>query len=119
MLEYIVDSYALEWKHDHYCRFGVSHKYQSIAHFWVDRLDDVEILNVDFSVPQDFDVVAYANKMADMFAGEQSTLVELLCENDMMRIAIDNYGEDAFVLSDDDGHFVVTIEVNPSGTFYG
>ena len=54
-----------------------------------------------------------------MFAGERPMLVELLCENDMMRIIIDNYGEDALVRSADDSHFVVTIEVNPSGTFYG
>jgi hypothetical protein len=46
-------------------------------------------------------------------------LVELLCENDMMRVIIDDYGESVPVRKVDDSQFVVTIEVNPSGTFYG
>ena len=116
---YIVDPYALEWKNDHYYLIGFSHKHQSIAHFRVDRLAGAEILNTGFSAPEDFDIAAYTNKMVDMFAGERPVLVELLCENDMMRIIIDNYGEDALVRRADDSHFVVTIEVNPSGTFYG
>lgn len=114
-----MNPYALEWKNDNYYLIGFSHKHQSIAHFRVDRLAGAEILNTGFSAPEDFDIAAYTNKMVDMFAGERPMLVELLCENDMMRIIIDNYGEDALVCRADDSHFVVTIEVNPSGTFYG
>lgn len=116
---YIVDPYALEWKNDHYYLIGFSHKHQSIAHFRVDRLAGAEILNAGFSAPEDFDIAAYTNKMVDMFAGEQPMRVELLCENDMMRVIIDDYGESVPVRKVDGSHFVVTIEVNPSGTFYG
>ena len=42
-----------------------------------------------------------------------------ICENELMRVIIDHYGEDAAVDRYDDTHFTAKIEVNPSGTFYG
>lgn len=66
-----------------------------------------------------FDVASYTNKMVDMFTSESSKEVTLLCENELMRIIIDHYGEDAPVERYDDAHFTAKIEVNPSGTFYG
>ena len=59
------------------------------------------------------------NKMVDMFTSESSKEVTLLCENELMRVIIDHYGEDAAVDRYDDTHFTAKIEVNPSGTFYG
>lgn len=117
--QYILDPYALEWKNDHYYLIGFSHKHQRIAHFRVDRLSSIEILKMTFSAPSNFDVAAYTNKMVDMFPGEQSIPIELLCENDMMRVIIDNYGEEVAVHKVDDSHFSASIEVKPSGTFYG
>lgn len=55
--------------------------------------------------------------MVDMFTSESSKEVTLLCENELMRIIIDHYGEDAPVERYDDAHFTAKIEVNPSGTF--
>jgi hypothetical protein len=57
--------------------------------------------------------------MVDMFTSESSKEVTLLCENELMRVIIDHYGEDVPVERYDDGHFTAKIEVNPSGTFYG
>ena len=66
-----------------------------------------------------FDVASYTNKMVDMFTSESSKEVTLLCENELMRVIIDHYGEDAAVDRYDDTHFTAKIEVNPSGNFYG
>lgn len=116
---YILDPYALEWKNDHYYLIGYSHKHKGIAHFRVDRLAGVEILDSKFQLMPDFDVAAYTNKMVDMFAAEHAEQVKLLCSNELMRVIIDHYGEDIEISPYDDSHFTVTIEVNPSGTFYG
>ena len=35
---YLLDTYALEWKNDHYYLIGYSHKHNRVAHFRVDRL---------------------------------------------------------------------------------
>lgn len=116
---YILDPYALEWKNDHYYLIGYSHKHKGIAHFRVDRLTSVEPLDSKFQLMPDFDVAAYTNKMVDMFAAEHAEQVKLLCSNELMRVIIDHYGEDIEISPYDDSHFTVTIEVNPSGTFYG
>ena len=116
---YILDPYALEWKNDHYYLIGYSHKHKGIAHFRVDRLAGVELLDSKFQLMPDFDVAAYTNKMVDMFAAEHAEQVKLLCSNELMRVIIDHYGEDIEISPYDDTHFTVIIEVNPSGTFYG
>ena len=116
---YKMDPYALEWKNDHYYLIGYSHKHHGMAHFRVDRLAGVEILESTYVPHPDFDVADYTNKMIDMFAASRTVLVELLCENQFMKTIVDYYGEAIPTHPYDNDHFVAQIEVNPSGTFYG
>lgn len=116
---YKLDPYALEWKNDHYYLIGYSHKHHGLAHFRVDRLAGVEILESTYIPQSDFDVADYTNKMIDMFASDRTVCVELLCENRFMKTIVDDYGETAATCPYDSNHFVVKVEVNPSGTFYG
>ena len=116
---YKMDPYALEWKNDHYYLIGYSHKHHGMAHFRVDRLAGVEILESTYVPHPDFDVADYTNKMIDMFATSRTVLVELLCENQFMKTIVDYYGEAIPTHPYDNDHFVAQIEVNPSGTFYG
>lgn len=116
---YKLDPYALEWKNDHYYLIGYSHKHHGMAHFRVDRLAGVEILESTYIPQPDFDVADYTNKMIDMFASDRTVCVELLCENRFMKTIVDDYGETAATCPYDSNHFVVKVEVNPSGTFYG
>ena len=116
---YKLDPYALEWKNDHYYLIGYSHKHHGLAHFRVDRLAGVEILESTYTPQPDFDVADYTNKMIDMFASDRTVCVELLCENRFMKTIVDDYGETAATHPCDNDHFMTKIEVNPSGTFYG
>lgn len=116
---YLLDPYALEWKNDHYYLIGYSHKHSRVAHFRVDRLAGVEVLTTEFAQLENFDVAAYTNTMIDMFASEGTLDVELLCDNELMRVIIDHYGENVPVRTYDKDRFIATIKVNPSGTFYG
>ena len=116
---YKLDPYALEWKNDHYYLIGYSHKHHGMAHFRVDRLAGIEILESTYVPQPDFDVADYTNKMIDMFAAGHTVLVELLCENRFMKTIVDDYGEAVPTHPYDSEHFVAQIEVNPSGTFYG
>ena len=116
---YLLDPYALEWKNDHYYLIGYSHKHQRMAHFRIDRLANVELLESRFLPSEEFDTAAYTNKIVDMFAADSSVHVDLLCSNELMRVMIDDYGEDIPVHPYDKNYFLTTIEVNPSSTFYG
>lgn len=88
---YKLDPYALEWKNDHYYLIGYSHKHHGMAHFRVDRLAGIEILESTYVPQPDFDVADYTNKMIDMFAAGHTVLVELLCENRFMKTIVDDY----------------------------
>lgn len=116
---YILDPYALEWKNDHYYLIGYSHKHQRIAHFRVDRMAGAKALETGFVPPEEFDVAAYTNKIMDMFATGHLVRLELLCENDLMRVIIDRYGEDVPTRIYDAEHFVAEIEADLSGSFFG
>ena len=116
---YVEILYALEWKNDHYYLIGFSLKHQKIAYFRVDRLTGVETLETCFIPIEGFSLSLHTNKMVDMFTSESSKEVTLVCENELMRVIIDHYGEDIPVEKYDDAHFTARIEVNPSGTFYG
>ena len=116
---YLLDPYALEWKNDHYYLIGYSHKHSRVAHFRVDRLAGVDVLTTEFAQLENFDVAAYTNTMIDMFASEGTLDVELLCDNELMRVIIDHYGENVPVRTYDKDRFIATIKVNPGGTFYG
>ena len=45
--------------------------------------------------------------------------VELLCTNDLMKVIVDRFGEDVSTKPSDKKHFVATVDVAPSPTFYG
>ena len=98
---------------------GYSHKHNRVAHFRVDRLAGVEVLSTEFAQLENFDVAACTNTMIDMFASEGTLDVELQCDNELMRVIIDHYGENVPVRPYDKDRFIATIKVNPSGTFYG
>ncbi len=117
--QYILDPYALEWKNDHYYLIGYSHKHQGIAHFRVDRIAGTKALETRFIPPEGFDTAAYTNRIVDMFASGRFVHVELLCDNDLMQVIIDKYGENTPTCSYDKEHFVAEIEVDPSGNFFG
>ena len=90
-----------------------------MAHFRVDRFANIELLESRFFPSEEFDTAAYTNKIVDMFAVASSIRVDLLCSNELMRVMIDDHGEDIPVQPCDEDHFLTTIEVNPSSTFYG
>ena len=98
---------------------GYSHKHNRVAHFRVDRLAGFEVSTTGVAQLENFDVAPYTNIMIDMFASEGTLDVELLCDNELMRVIIDHYGENVPGPTYDKDRFIATIKVNPSGTFYG
>ena len=52
-----------------------------------------------------------------MYDGTLCT-VELLCENKLMKSVIDRFGESVPTKNTDAAHFVATVEVSVSPTFY-
>ena len=96
---------------------GYSEKRQDLSPFRVDRMAIPEILEEAAVENTSFNPADYANKVIQMYSGPEQT-VKLRCENDTMRSIIDKFGENIHVEVLDDEHFVASVRVQTSRTFY-
>ena len=114
---YIISPYALIWSDDRYYMVGYSEKRQDLSPFRVDRMAIPEILEEAAVENTSFNPADYANKVIQMYSGPEQT-VKLRCENNTMRSVIDKFGENIHVDMLDDKHFIASVQVQTSRTFY-
>ena len=114
---YQFSPYALIWSRDCYYAVGWSEKHGKLAQFRVDRMVAVESSDQAAVCMPDFDPAEYVRKIFGMYPDDLCT-VELLCENEVMRSAIDRFGEEVSTVTADDGHFKAIVEVAPSPPFF-
>lgn len=114
---YRFSPYALISSRDYYYAVGWSEKHGKLGQFRVDRM--VSVLQTDEpAVPQGgFDPAAYVQKVFGMYPDDLQ-VVELLCENSMMRSVVDRFGEAVHTETADGGHFRAVVEVAPSPPFF-
>ena len=117
---YKISPYHLVWNGDFYYVVGFSDKHSKIVSFRVDRIASAPILLQEKAaqVPMDFDLAKYTKEFFAMFDGETVT-VDLRCDNSLMKIIIDKFGEDVTVLAYDMTSFRLIVDVSVSPTFYG
>lgn len=116
---YRFSPYTLLWNKDHYYTIGFSEKHEKVTSFRVDRMCEVRICDSDAILPPvPFEIACYSNEIFDMFLGQEA-VVTLKCENDLMKVIIDRFGEDIEAKSIDDKHFHVKATVSVSPTFFG
>ena len=115
-----VSPYKLLWCGDYYYVLGYSEKKSKVINFRVDRIaSKPEILDKDIiPMPDDFDIENYTKEVFFMFSGEK-VLVDLRCDNSLMKTMVDRFGEDVTTLAYDMTSFRVQTEVSASPTFFG
>ena len=117
---YKLSPYKLLWCGDYYYVLGYSEKKSKVINFRVDRIaSKPEILDkYIISMPDDFDIENYTKEVFFMFSGEK-VLVDLRCDNSLMKTMVDRFGEDVTTLAYDMTSFRVQTEVSASPTFFG
>ena len=117
---YVFSPYTLVWNGDYYYVVGFSHKHGKTGTFRVDRIESTpEILEERAQpVPADFSISEYTKTVFQMY-DEQRVTVELTCENEMMKVIIDRFGEDVYTEIIDSEHFKVRTQVSLSPNFFG
>ena len=116
---YCLSPYALYWNDDYYYVVGYSDKRDKVTAFRVDRICNCEITGTPREPrPADFDVTDYSRRVFEMFDGED-VVVELECENALMKYVIDRFGEEVETRVISEDAFVARVEVALSPTFYG
>lgn len=117
---YKISPYHLIWNGDYYYVLGYSEKREKVIAFRVDRIANIpRILDKDCRLkPKDFDLNEYTKSVFFMFGGAK-TKVELRCDNSLMKIIVDRFGEEVTTLAYDMESFKVVIDVEVSPPFYG
>lgn len=117
---YKLSPYKLLWCGDYYYVLGYSEKKSKGINFRVDRIaSKPEILDKDIvPMPDDFNIENYTKEVFFMFSGEK-VLVDLRCDNSLMKTMVDRFGEDVTTLAYDMTSFRVQTEVSASPTFFG
>lgn len=116
---YTLSPYVLYWNEDYYYVVGYSDKHESVSTFRVDRLYKPSITDLPaVKKPKGFNVDDYANKIFKMYDGDE-VIVELECQNELMKYIIDRYGVnvDTEVCTEDT--FIARVPATLSPTFFG
>ena len=115
---YTLSPYVLYWNEDYYYVVGYYDKRDMVAAFRVDRLHNPKVIEERaVPKPKDFNVDDYANKIFKMFDGED-VMVELECENSLMKYIVDHYGLDIETKRTTEETFIAKVPATLSPTFY-
>lgn len=108
-----VSPYALIWSDDHYYLICNNEKYDNLMHLRIDKIKKLEKTNErarHFSEVSDyrnnFDSADYAAKLFNMYSGEPKP-VELICDNDILEVILDRFGEKAKIQKYDEDRFLL------------
>ena len=67
---------------------------------------------------EDFDLAAFARKTFGMYGGEEKKIT-LECENHLVGVVIDRFGQDIMLIPEDEGHFRTNVTVAVSPHLFG
>lgn len=115
--DYIASPHALTWDNENYYMISYYKKYDGITHFRVDKMEDIEILDIEC---QDLviNISEYTKRMFSMFVGEE-TNVKIQFDNSLLGVVIDRFGKNTIIQKADENNFVAYLTVEISPPFFG
>ena len=118
---YNVSPWNLIYDDEKYYLVGYDHLHKEIRHYRVDKILDVEEVDLKRKGVTKFRQVKkakYTQQHFRMYGGEIQT-VTLLCENEMSNVIVDQFGRDIQMIPVDENYFIVDVEVAVSSQFFG
>lgn len=115
--KYTESPISLTWDDENYYLITYKSKYESFAHYRVDKMDSIDILD-DSRVmpPEKFDLSKYAKSVFSMYGGEE-TEVTIQFENGLVGVVFDRFGTEIPISKKDETHFTFTVKVAVSPHF--
>lgn len=118
---YQVSPWALVWSNENYYLIGFDSTGQKIKHYRIDKMLQLDITDKQREGEkafQNFHLPKYSQGHFSMFGGQQIT-VTLLCNNKIVGVIIDRFGQDIPIIPVDDEHFRVHVDIFLSQQFIG
>lgn len=118
---YQVSPWLMIWAEENYYLVAYDDEIQSFKHFRVDKISDVEIVDVLREGEIEFkkiDITNYSTNHFGMYGGE-TRRVTVQFENKLIGVVLDRFGTEIQVIKVDEAHFKVALPVVVSNQFFG
>lgn len=118
---YVVSPFALYWNNGNYYLYAYLTEEKGFRFFRIDRMESIRLLTKKRDGREEFSAEALRRqrkaKVFDMYKGEVAA-VRLRGVNTIADAVIDAFGHNVMLMPDDKDHFVVTVDVEVSPTFF-
>ena len=117
---YTVNPIATMVSNDNYYLIATSDKYKDVAHYRIDRMENVKITREDFTLPvelKDFDPKRKKKQLFQMYLGEMKN-VTFEIEPDIVEVIFDKFGNNTKLAPYGD-KYRFTTEIQISDSFFG
>lgn len=118
---YQVSPYGLIWDSENYYLAGYDHLNGDLRHYRVDKMAELAVTCLPReggALFKDFDMASYAQKHFGMFRGREGQVI-LRCENTLVGVVLDRFGQEAMLVPDGEKYFTVTVPAVVSPQFLG
>ena len=118
---YTVSPCGLIWSDENYYLVGWDHAVKELRHYRVDKTAELTVTGLPRTsnrACETFDLAQYGQKHFHMFSGKEAQ-VRLRCENALVNVMLDRFGQDVILIPDGPDHFLLTVEAVVSPQFYG
>lgn len=117
---YVISPIWLCWDDENYYMIGYDSEADKIKNYRVDKIESVEVLE-DKREPNDeiqkFDGAEYTRKIFSMYGGEEFE-VTMLVNNELVGVIADRFGDDIFIVKENDNQFRFSAKISISSQFY-
>lgn len=117
--EYEVSPWALSWDDENYYLIAFDSYNKIIKHFRVDKMLNINANSKKRESKQEFrsfDMALYDKKVFGMYGGKEEW-VKIECENSLVGVMIDRFGKEITIISKEDEHFIINVQVVTSRQF--
>ena len=120
-MKYKVSPLSLVYSDENYYLAAYTEEREEIVNFRVDRMTEVGISRderIKNEKTESFDPAGYTNSQFSMYGGKREN-VDILFENSLATVVIDRFGKDIIMRPQGSTHFMVSVSVDISPTFFG
>ena len=118
---YTISPWALTWDDENYYMVGYDAGAGMIKHYRVDKMKKTKATDKARQGRErfvNFDLAYFARKTFGMYGGEEKEIT-LECENHLVGVVIDRFGQDIILVPADDEHFRTNVTVAVSPHLFG
>lgn len=118
---YTVSPWSLTWDDANYYLIAYDEEADCIKHYRVDKMQYSRVIDKERLGKerfQNFDLAEFAKKTFSMYGGQDEE-VTLVCDNNIVGVILDRFGENIRIVPADEEHFRVRALVAVSPQFFG